>query len=124
LNIELRPRAFVWVQGESDATSTLAPKYAERLTSLIQNLRRDTKTPKLIALVGVNERFGGGRKKQMPDIIRAQQNVADAIPLCSRVDTSKASIANGAHWNGKGTLDAGRWFAEALLKLEGAESAE
>jgi|GEM_PF-5569371 len=27
-------------------------------------------------------------------------------------------FGNGAHWDVQGTLDAGRWFAEALLKLE------
>jgi len=114
----LEPRAFVWVQGESDANPKDAPKYVERMTALVKQIRRDSDTPELIALLGVNERFGNGKKKEMPDVIKAQQDVADALAQCARVDTSEAAIANGAHWNVQGPLDAGRWFAEALLKLE------
>ena len=47
----------------------------------------------------------------------ALKEVSKADPLSVYLDTSKAPIANGAHYNTKGTLQVGQQLAEALLKL-------
>lgn len=112
----LRLKAFVWVQGESDANKNDAPKYAERLAHMIASLREDLDAPELVALVAVNTKFGGGKNAFMPKIIEAQQAVAAKDPRCVYVDTSAATIANKAHYDTQGTLDVGKWFAEALLE--------
>ncbi len=114
----LRPRAFVWVQGESDASATDAPLYAARLRTMIAALRRDLRSPELIVLLGVNTKFGNGRNRFMPAIVEAQRAVAATDPRCVYVDTSSAPIANSAHYSTEGTLLVGRLFADALTKLE------
>eukprot|EP00913_Durusdinium_trenchii_P013424 g12605.t1 len=116
--ITLRPRAFAWVQGESDANANDAPRYSKALGRMLAALRRDLKTPGLKALVAVNTKFGNGRNRFMPTIVAQQQQLADRDPRCVYVDTSSATIANRAHFDSKGTLLVGRLFAEALFRLE------
>lgn len=115
--VTLKPRAFLWVQGESDATPNDAPKYAERLTNMITALRRDLGAPDLKALLAVNTKFGGGKNSHMPAIVEAQKAVDAADPLAVYVDTAAATIANTFHYDAAGTLEVGKWFAEAYLKL-------
>ncbi len=116
--VQLRPRAFVWVQGESDANAEQSPHYADNLGAMLDALRRDIEAPELPALIAVNTKFGNGRNRFMPTIVEQQKLLASRDPLCEYVDTSTATIANGAHYDTKGTLDVGRWFAEALLEFE------
>jgi lysophospholipase L1-like esterase len=121
--VQLRPRAFVWVQGESDANAEHAPHYADNLGAMLAALRRDIDAPKLPALIAVNTKFGNGRNEFMPLIVEQQKLLASRDRLCEYVDTSAATIANGAHYNTQGTLDVGRWFAEALLRFEAQPTA-
>lgn len=116
--IQLRPRAFAWIQGESDANSTNAPHYAQSLGDMLTALRKDLAAPGLLALIGVNTRFGNGKNAWMPTIVEQQKQLAATDPLVRYVDTSPATIANSAHFDSQGTLDVGRWFAETLLNLE------
>lgn len=116
--LTINVRALVWVQGESDAKPEAARKYAGALESMIAALRNDLDAPDLVALLAVNTQFGGGRNKFMPTIVRQQKLVASGDPLCEYVDTSKATIANGAHFDATGTLDVGRWMAESLIRVE------
>ncbi len=116
--IVLRPRALAWVQGESDANVNDAGNYSQSLRAMINALRRDLNAPDLPALTAVNTRFGGGRNKFVPTIVEQQKQLAATDPRCEYVDTSSATIANGAHFDSKGTLDVGRLFAEALLRAE------
>lgn len=116
--ITLRLRALVWVQGESDANATAAPLYEQKLGAMIAALRKDLDAPQLIALVGLNVQFGGGKNEFVPKIVEAQQALASKDPRCAYVDTAKAAIANAAHFDTAGTIDVGNRFAEALLNLE------
>lgn len=116
--IELRLRAFVWVQGESDANSGNVHRYAGRMAKLVAALRKDLQTPDLIALLAVNTRFLEDRNKFMPYIVASQREVAAKDRLAAYVDTSKCTIANRVHFDSKGTLEMGRLFAEKLLNLE------
>lgn len=116
--IELRIRALVWVQGESDANAKDAPEYAKNLGAMIARLRTDLNAPKMIALVGVNTNFGNGKNAFMPKIVEEQKALATKLVRCAYVDTSGVTHANGAHFDTAGTLEVGKRFAEALLKLE------
>ena len=116
--ITLRPRALAWVQGESDANATAAPRYTQALGDMIAALRKDLAAPQLIALVAVNTQFGGGKNAFMPKIVEAQQALAAKDPRCAYVDTASATLANNAHFDTAGTLDVGRRFADALVKVE------
>ena len=116
-NIEMRLRALVWVQGESDATAALAPLYSRNLAHMLACLRRDLATPDLIALIGVNTRFGNGKNPHMPVVISAQKAVDEKDPLAVYVDTAGAETLppNHTHFTSKGTLEIGRRYADALL---------
>jgi hypothetical protein len=111
-------RAFVWVQGESDSNGKDAPLYARRLAHMIANLRKDLEAVDMVALLAVNTQFGLGKREHMPAIVVAQQEVAKKDARAVYVDTSKATIANAAHYDTQGTLDVGKWMAEALIALE------
>ena len=116
--IDLRLRAFVWVQGESDANAGNVHLYAGRMAKLIAALRADLRAPDLIALLGVNTRFLEDRNKIMPLIVASQREVAAKDALVAYVDTSGCSIANRVHFDSKGTLEMGRLFAETLRRVE------
>ncbi|QDT33505.1 GDSL-type esterase/lipase family protein [Thalassoglobus polymorphus] len=116
--ITLRPRAFAWIQGESDANASDAPKYARTLGEMVESLRAELNAPQLIALVAVNTKFGNGTKEFMPEIVAQQQRMSAADPRAVYVDTSHATIANSAHFDTKGTLEVGRLMAEALFTVE------
>jgi len=116
LNVNVR--AFVWVQGESDANANDAEHYADALEAMISKLRTDLKSPACLALIAVNTQFGLGNNKWMPVIVEQQKKLAERDPRTGYVDTSKATIANAAHFDSKGTLDVGKWCAETLLRLE------
>lgn len=116
--IVLRPRAFAWVQGESDANANDSSVYARNLTAMITALRKDLNAPRLPALVAVNTKFGGGKNPFMPVVIEQQKLAGSFDPRCEYVDTSGASVANNVHYDAKGTLEVGRLFAETLLHLE------
>lgn len=118
----IRVHALIWVQGESDAGPTLARGYAEALTEMIEQLRRDLDAPAMHAVLALNQNFGGGKNPSIPVVAAAQRSVAAADPLCRWVDTAAATTANNAHFNAAGTLDVGRWMGAALLALEAAHS--
>ncbi len=120
VGIELRLRAIVWVQGESDANQQDAPLYEQRLTRLIEAIRNRLEMPDLIVLVGVNTRFLEARNQFMPQIVAAQRAVAEKDSRCVYVDTASAEVLlpNAVHFTSAGTLDVGRRFAKELLKFE------
>jgi hypothetical protein len=122
-DITLRPRAFVWVQGESDANAKDAPTYAANLSAMLQRLRADLKAPDMILLLGVNTRFGNGKNAFMPKVIDAQKEVAAALPRARYVDTTGAETLppSHTHFTAAGTLEVGRRYAEALLSFESAK---
>lgn len=114
--IVLQPRAFLWVQGESDANATDAVLYEQRLGRMLTVLREQLNAPELQARIAVNTKFGNGNNAFMPVIVKAQQDYAATDPNTVYVDTSAAPIANAAHYNTKGTLLVGRLFAESLSR--------
>jgi hypothetical protein len=120
--VTLRPRAFVWVQGESDANAKDSSVYAANLTKMLQSLRADLGAPDLILLLGVNTRFGNGKNAFMPKVVEAQKEVAATLPRARYVDTAGAETLppSHTHFTAVGTLEIGRRYAEALLAAETA----
>jgi hypothetical protein len=115
-----RPRALLWVQGESDATPQDAENYAANLEALLKALRGDLAAKDMTVLVAVNTKFKAnpGPNPFVTKVIEAQKQVSETLPRCDYVDTSAATIANAVHFDAAGTLDVGRCFAEALLSAE------
>jgi hypothetical protein len=122
-DITLRPRAFAWVQGESDANAKDAPAYVANLSAMLKSLRTELDAPDLILLLGVNTRFGNGKNPFMPKVIAAQQEVAATLPRTRYVDTAGAETLppTHTHFTAIGTLEIGRRYAEALLSFESAK---
>lgn len=116
--ITLRIRALVWVQGEGDARDKKAQEYEKNLGEMLKALRKELKAPEMIALVGVNTNFGNGKNTFVPVIVEQQKSLAVHLPRCAYVDTSGVTYANAAHFDTKSTIEIGKRFAEALMKLE------
>jgi len=119
-DITLRPRAFVWVQGESDANAKDAAAYVVNLSAMLKSLRTELGAPDLILLLGVNTRFGNGKNAFMPKVVEAQKEVATALPRTRYVDTAGAETLppSHTHFTAAGTLEVGRRYADALLSFE------
>jgi len=120
----LLPRALVWVQGESDATPAAAPLYETALGEMLAQLRQDLEAPDLIALLGVNTRFGNGKNPHVPAIVAAQKALAEKDVHNLYVDTAGAETLEPSHthFTAAGTLEVGRRFAKALAGAEAANS--
>ncbi len=114
-----RLRGLCWIQGESDSGPAASEAYAANMEGLITALRRDLNAPELPVLMALNTRFGKGKNPGVAAVANAQRLVASQDERAMYVDTAAATVANGAHFDAPGTLDVGRWFAEALLALEG-----
>lgn len=110
--------ALVWVQGESDATADRAGRYQRNIGEVVAALRRDLQSPNLIALLGVNTKFGGGKNEHLGAVIDAQQDFAASDSLAEYVDTEGAAIANNVHFDAKGTIEVGQRFAKALRSMQ------
>jgi hypothetical protein len=118
--MSLRFRAIVWVQGESDANPHDAALYTDAVSDMLDTMRKDIDAPDLPALIGVNIHFGDMKKvsPKMQAIVDAQKALAAKDTRCVYVDTEGATLANGAHFDAAGTLEVGRRFAEALMKMQ------
>lgn len=118
MGIKLNVRALVWVQGESDANEKGVKVYEDKLGRMIENLKEDLEAPDLVALVGVNTRFGGGKNSFMHGIIKAQMKLAEGSKAIVYVDSAGCAVANNAHFDSAGTLELGERFAKQLIMSE------
>jgi hypothetical protein len=118
----LRLRALVWVQGESDSNPIAAPANEQALTEMLGSLRKELAAPELIALLAVNTRFGTGKNPHVPTVIAAQKAIAAKDKRCAYVDTEGAETLppTHTHFTAPGTLEVGKRFAAALLRMEAA----
>jgi hypothetical protein len=118
--IEVRVRAFAWVQGESDANGRDAVEYESNLGKMLETLRRDLKTPGMSLLLSVNPHFGNDKNPFMKTIVEAQKALGRRMSRCVYVDNESAETLKPSqtHFTGAGTLQVGRAFARALLSLE------
>lgn len=122
--IVLHPRAFVWIQGESDATADFVADYEANLRRIVEALRRDLGADVLATLLSVNSRFQDGKNPHLPTIVAAQRSLAGRLPRCVYVETAGAETLAPRHYHftAVGTLEVGRRLAAALLELEARES--
>jgi hypothetical protein len=115
--ITLHIRAFIWVQGESDAKKGYCAKYKDRLETIITALRKDIGAPNMIALLGLISNFVND-KVYVPKIVEAQKALAETSPYIKYVDDTGCEIVNKWHFSSKGTLEYGSRLAEQLLQTE------
>lgn len=110
---------FVWMQGERDAKEMHGEVYAQALTGLIAQLRRDLGRPDMTAVIGRLSDFNVGNESNHWDMVReAQVQVAKADPRVAWIDTDDLNgEKDGLHYDEPGYLKLGKRFAEASLKL-------
>ena len=113
----MRLRALIWVQGESDGNNLYAGKYEQNLKTMINALRQDLAAPGLIALLAFNTKFNAG-SPEIQQVVQAQKNLAAEHKLIAYVDSRNCTMANGVHFNSRGTMKLGRLFAEKLIATE------
>jgi len=109
--------AFVWMQGERDATEKLPSVYAEALGGLIQQLRDDLKRPDVAVVIG---RLSDNRKqnKHWDGVRAAQEKVAADDPRTAWVDTDDLNgPKDDLHYTKEGYEELGRRFAAKAIEL-------
>jgi len=108
---------FVWMQGESDAQTGLAPVYEESLRGLIKQMRDDLKRPDLSVVVGRLSDHKNGTSGW--DAVRAaQEEVAKEDRHAAWVDTDDLNgEQNALHYNRAGYIELGRRFAGKSVEL-------
>ncbi len=116
---EVRLRAVVWHQGESDAELP-AGAYHALLTAFIARVREDLGEAHLPFVVG--EVFDNGKR----DAVRAAQRaVASEIPGVVFVPaTGTVTWDKGTHFDAASQLEMGRRYAAALAPLLGPGAAD
>lgn len=107
---------MIWMQGESDATSShYAHAYAANMAHLIARVRDDVGVAELPFAQGLIDCLGVCAYR---DTVRsAQQAVADADPLVYAIETEDLGLypADAWHYQGLGTRVMGERFAQVLL---------
>jgi hypothetical protein len=77
---------FCWMQGERDAREQLSAAYADAMTQLIKNLRRDLEQPDMNFVIGRLSDFGKADNTEWQKVRQAQVEVATKDPRGAWVD--------------------------------------
>lgn len=102
------PRAFIWVQGESDANSLqLAQEYYWHLKKLLTHLRGNVlQQPYLPVILSVDEQHP--RVKLRPEVVEAQQRLSSEDQTISFVSMQGLEKSDVTHLTAKGTIEQGK----------------
>lgn len=123
---------FCWMQGERDAKEALSAAYADALTQLIKNLRRDLGQQEMNFVIGRLSDFGKQDNTQWQSVRKAQVAVATADPRGAWVDCDDLNDKekNGVkrddlHYTKEGYELLGRRFVrQAKSLIDGREPAD
>jgi hypothetical protein len=134
--LEKHPRpasvTFCWMQGERDAREQLSAAYADALTQLVKNLRRDLEQPEMNFVIGRLSDFGKVDNVEWQNVRQAQVHVANDDPRGAWVDCDDLNdkMAGGVkrddlHYTREGYELLGRRFVrQAKAIIEGSEPAK
>jgi hypothetical protein len=120
---------FCWMQGERDAKENLSKAYDAAFTSLIANLRRDLKQPKMNFVIGRLSDFG--TTKEWEAVRRIQIGLAEKDERAAWVDCDDLNDKdkngvkrNDLHYTREGYELLGRRFArQAKALIDGKKPA-
>ena len=123
---------YCWMQGERDAREGLSAAYADALTQLIKNLRRDLEQPEMNFVIGRLSDFGKADYADWQNVRQAQVDVAGNDPRGAWVDCDDLNDKekNGVkrddlHYTREGYELLGRRYArQAKALVEGNEPAK
>ncbi|MFC4701157.1 sialate O-acetylesterase [Glaciecola siphonariae] len=111
-------KAFVWMQGESDATPDLSTKYRNNLTTLFDKVRSDFGA-NIPVIVGRISDFTSS--SDWNRVRNAQVNWTESDPNGYLVNTDDLAVYpdDRIHFNAQGLQDLGKRFADAYLNNVG-----
>jgi hypothetical protein len=124
---------FCWMQGERDAKEGLSAAYADALTQLIENLRRDLKQPEMNFVIGRLSDFGKPDNAHWQAVRKAQVDVAAKDPRGAWADCDDLNDKLGRdgtkrddlHYTREGYELLGRRYArQAKALVDGEEPAD
>ncbi len=115
-----RLAAFVWCQGEADATQReWADAYGENLTALIAGIRAEFDRPDLPVIIVLT---GDGRLNPLmiaPDEVRrVQRAVAESVGGVRLVEADDLGLMDKVHYDAAAQVEIGRRVAEAWFDWE------
>lgn len=102
---------ILWHQGESDGSPALAATYEERLTKMMNSLRKDLKAEKVPVVLGELSRGHNNNDAVNEQLAKA----AKTIPLCGLASTE--GLEKALHFNSASYRKLGARYAAEYLKL-------
>lgn len=108
---------MLWLQGESDAKEQMGAAYEANLTAFILKMRSEFKTPDMPFIIArVRNFYGKGEQAHM--VRSAQEKLAQKLPMVAYFDTDDLNpLVNGGHYNMESTIEIGKRFAAAYMKI-------
>ena len=102
------PRAFIWIQGESDAnTDQMSNEYYWHLKKMLTHFRNNViRNPKLPVILSVDEQHP--RVQLRPQVVEAQLKLSledSSITFVSMIGLEKSDVT---HLTAKGTIEQGK----------------
>lgn len=123
---------FCWMQGERDAKEQLSAAYADAMTQLIENLRRDLEQPEMNFVIGRLSDFGKADNVEWQKVREAQVDVATSDPRGAWVDcddlndkTAGGVKRDDLHYTREGyELLGRRYVRQAKALIDGKQPAQ
>lgn len=108
---------MLWLQGESDANEQMGAAYEANLAAFIQKMRSDFNTPEMpIIIARVRKFYGKGEQAHM--VRSTQQKLAQKMTMVAYFDTDDLNpLVNSGHYGMLGTIEIGKRFTAAYLKI-------
>jgi len=110
-------KAVLWHQGENDTKNTVT--YMDKLSRLVENLRKDLDAPKAFFIAGELAYWPGGGKESSEFNVMIH-TVSTQIPSCGWVsaqDLTSAGNSSDPFFDSKSQLILGERYAEKVLKF-------
>jgi hypothetical protein len=116
-------KGVLWHQGESDRSTSLAPRYGRALTELIERFRHDLQAPDVPFVIGQLGQFSGAGPwdESARQVDRAQRSVATQVPFAAFVSSAGlTSKPDNLHFDTASLREFGKRYAVALASVERA----
>ncbi len=108
---------FLWHQGESDSTPANAPAYEQKLTELVQQLRKDLNAPHVPFVVGTLGDFVVQRNPDAKTVNEALQRATRHIPDSYFVSASGLTDkGDSTHFNTVSARTLGQRYADLFVQ--------
>ena len=117
-------KGILWHQGESDSNESNAELYEDRLVKLIDTLRMDLGVPDVPFIAGTLGDFVVENHPEANIVNKAIRRIPQRVEHTACVDSkSMEHKGDNVHFSAESARELGRRYAEAMIRLQHAESA-